>query len=515
MNARAARGDRTRVYSESPAQYHRSPCRTFCGRSWRTSGSRSIARSASARPQASRHAWRTAPAVRGFAAALEARHPIALIAEVKRASPSAGVIRAEFDPVETAAAYERHGAACVSVLTDERYFHGSLDDLAAVRQAIGLPVLRKDFLIDRYQVLESRAAGADCVLLIAECLDDCRLRELYFYASELGMDALIELYEVENLERVLKLEPALVGVNNRDLRTFVTDLEHTIRLAPRIVPQSPPGERKRHPHARRRAQATTSGRPRDPRGRDADAVGRRRCKDRRTAFVRQLSERRRTLLGQQRIGQFPKRLRWKACRSARCRWNTCCASRRFSSTSSAIFKVSWPTPRLTSRRSSTPTTRAIGRANEVETDPSYKQLIPYCIFRCGEAVFHYRRGKIQGEGRLRGLRSIGIGGHISSTDAETAEASYLAAMRREIEEEVFLESAYTQKCVGLINDDLTDVGRVHLGIVHLFELEAPKVRPREESIIETGFASPAELTKDSHEFRDLVADLPRSSLLTV
>jgi predicted NUDIX family phosphoesterase len=137
---------------------------------------------------------------------------------------------------------------------------------------------------------------------------------------------------------------------------------------------------------------------------------------------------------------------------------------------------------------------------EVETDPGYKQLIPYCIFRCGDAVFHYRRGKIQGEGRLRGLRSVGIGGHISSTDAETAEASYLAAMRREIEEEVFLESAYTQTCVGLINDDLTDVGRVHLGIVHLFELEAPKVRPREESIIETGFASPAELAKDSASF---------------
>jgi predicted NUDIX family phosphoesterase len=138
--------------------------------------------------------------------------------------------------------------------------------------------------------------------------------------------------------------------------------------------------------------------------------------------------------------------------------------------------------------------------DQVETDPSYKQLIPYCIFRFGNTVFHYRRGKLQGDGRLRGLRSIGIGGHISSTDAETAEASYLAAMRREIEEEVFLESGYTQNCVGLINDDLTEVGRVHLGIVHLFELEAPKVRPREESIIETGFASPAELAKDAPGF---------------
>jgi predicted NUDIX family phosphoesterase len=138
--------------------------------------------------------------------------------------------------------------------------------------------------------------------------------------------------------------------------------------------------------------------------------------------------------------------------------------------------------------------------DQVETDPSFKQLIPYCIFRHGETIFHYRRGKMQGDGRLRGLRSIGIGGHISSTDAETAEASYLAAMSREIEEEVFLESGYTQKCVGLINDDLTEVGRVHLGIVHLFELEAPKVRPREESIIETGFASPADLARDAPGF---------------
>ena len=157
-------------------------------------------------------------------------------------------------------------------------------------------------------MLESRAAGADCVLLIAECLDDCRLRELYFYASELGMDALIELYEVENLERVLKLEPALVGVNNRDLRTFVTDLEHTVRLAPRIVPQallvSESGIRT-HGDV---LKLKTSGRPRDPRGRDADAVGRRRCKDRRTAIVRPaFSEAASNAFGQQDIGQFPKR----------------------------------------------------------------------------------------------------------------------------------------------------------------------------------------------------------------
>lgn len=179
-----------------------------------------------------------APAVRGFADALAAKTPIGLIAEVKQASPSAGVIRSDFDPVKIAAAYERCGAACVSVLTDEKYFHGSLDHLQAVRQAVGIPVLRKDFFIDCYQVLEARAAGADCILLIAECLDDCHLRELYFYASELGMDALIELYDAENLDRVLKLEPELVGINNRNLRTFVTDLAHTIELAPQIVPQT-------------------------------------------------------------------------------------------------------------------------------------------------------------------------------------------------------------------------------------------------------------------------------------
>jgi indole-3-glycerol phosphate synthase len=159
---------------------------------------------------------------------------IGVIAEVKRASPSAGLIRREFDAVEIARIYERHGANCVSVLTDESFFQGHLDHLRAVRQAVSLPVLRKDFLLDRYQVLEARAAGADCVLLIAECLDDCRLRELYFYAAELGMDALIEIYEPENLERVLKLEPPVVGINNRNLKKMATDLEHSIRLRRQI-----------------------------------------------------------------------------------------------------------------------------------------------------------------------------------------------------------------------------------------------------------------------------------------
>jgi indole-3-glycerol phosphate synthase len=172
--------------------------------------------------------------LREQAAALRAADDIGLIAEVKKGSPSAGIIRADFDPVEIALTYERHGANCLSVLTDEHFFLGHLDDLRAVRQAVSIPVLRKDFLIDRYQVLEARAAGADCILLIAECLDDCHLRDLYFYASDLGMESLIELYDIENLDRVLKLEPALMGINNRDLRTFVTDLDHTARLARRV-----------------------------------------------------------------------------------------------------------------------------------------------------------------------------------------------------------------------------------------------------------------------------------------
>ncbi len=175
-----------------------------------------------------------APPVRNFAAALRAGTGMRVIAEVKKASPSAGLIRPDFDPVAIARTYEEAGAACISVLTDRQFFQGSLDDLIAVRQAVRIPVLRKDFVLDRYQVLEARVAGADCILLIAECLDDCRLRDLYFYASELGMESLIEIYDPDNLDRVLKLGPALVGINNRNLRTFVTDLEHSIALRPRV-----------------------------------------------------------------------------------------------------------------------------------------------------------------------------------------------------------------------------------------------------------------------------------------
>ncbi len=171
-----------------------------------------------------------APPVRDFLAALSAGPPIRLIAEVKKASPSKGVIRADFDPVAIAQIYQRHGAACISVLTDEPYFQGSLEYLHHVRAAIDLPVLRKDFVLDPYQVLEARVAGADAVLLIAECLDDDTLGPLHDAVVALGMTPLVELYEPANLPRVLRIGARLVGVNNRNLHTFQTDLEHTLRL---------------------------------------------------------------------------------------------------------------------------------------------------------------------------------------------------------------------------------------------------------------------------------------------
>jgi indole-3-glycerol phosphate synthase len=172
---------------------------------------------------------RDAPPVRDFFAPLAAAGPIKLIAEVKKASPSKGVIRADFDPVAIARTYEAHGASCLSVLTDEPYFQGSLEYLKRVRQAVAIPVLRKDFILDSYQLVEARVAGADAVLLIAECLDDCNLRKLHNEAIELGMTPLVEFYEPANLERVLAAGATLIGVNNRDLRTFEVDLEHTIR----------------------------------------------------------------------------------------------------------------------------------------------------------------------------------------------------------------------------------------------------------------------------------------------
>jgi indole-3-glycerol phosphate synthase len=171
-----------------------------------------------------------APPPRDFFAALAAGPPIQLIAEVKKASPSKGVIRADFDPVAIARTYQQHGASCISVLTDEQYFQGSLDYLRQVRAAVDLPVLRKDFIIDPYQVVEARAAGADAVLLIAECLDDESLARLHNAIVELGMTPLVELYDPANLPRVLQIGARLIGVNNRNLHTFEVDLEHTLRL---------------------------------------------------------------------------------------------------------------------------------------------------------------------------------------------------------------------------------------------------------------------------------------------
>ncbi len=158
--------------------------------------------------------------LRDYFAPLAAAGPIKLIAEVKKASPSKGIIRADFDPVAIARIYEESGAICLSVLTDEPYFQGRLEYLTQIRAAVSLPLLRKDFILDTYQLLEARVAGADAVLLIAECLDDCNLRKLHNEALELGLTPLVELYEPANLPRVLDAGATLVGVNNRDLKTF-------------------------------------------------------------------------------------------------------------------------------------------------------------------------------------------------------------------------------------------------------------------------------------------------------
>jgi indole-3-glycerol phosphate synthase len=189
------------------------------------------------RPEAEleRAAARTAPA-RDFRAALESGTGVQVIAEVKKASPSAGLIRADFDPVAIARTYERHGAACVSVLTDEPSFQGHLRYLELIRAAVAVPLLRKDFILDRYQLLEARAAGADAALLIAECLDGPALPRLVREARELGLQTLVELYDRDNLPRVLDSGARLIGVNNRDLRTFVTRLDHTLDLAAELPP---------------------------------------------------------------------------------------------------------------------------------------------------------------------------------------------------------------------------------------------------------------------------------------
>jgi len=176
-----------------------------------------------------------APGARDFAGALLSRDgSVRLIAEVKRKSPSKGVFRAGLDVAQLARTYAEHGAACISVLTDGPFFQGSLADLRAVRQAVELPLLRKEFIIDAAQIYEARAAGADAILLIAAILDDASLAAFHQLAGELGMGALVEVHDEAELCRVLPLQPALIGINNRDLQTFRTNLETTERLRPLI-----------------------------------------------------------------------------------------------------------------------------------------------------------------------------------------------------------------------------------------------------------------------------------------